>query len=67
MTPLTLDIHTPTAIAAQLRTRGVDVLTSFNAYTLAKLRDPDNSGLPKLLGGELIVGGRTTPLSAETR
>ena len=60
MTPLTLDIHAPTAIAAQLRTRGVDVLTSFNASTLAKLRD---SLLPKLLSGELCVGAEIHQLT----
>ena len=40
MTPLYLDVHVPTAIAAELRRRGVDVLTAQEDNT-TELEDDD--------------------------
>ena len=49
MTPLYLDVHVPAAVARQLRTRGVDVLTA-QEDDAAELDDPDLLDRAGLLG-----------------
>lgn len=68
MTPSnTTDDPPPAAPSSVVREDGVEYgyiwsttgggkpLTSFNASTLATMRDSDNSGLPKLLSRELSI------------
>jgi hypothetical protein len=54
MTPLYLDVHVPAAIAAQLRARGVDVLTSQDDGT-TELADPDLLARSTALGRLLFT------------
>ncbi len=54
MTPLYLDVHVPAAIAAQLRTRGVDVLTAQDDAT-TELTDPDLLARSTALGRLLFT------------
>ena len=54
MTPLYLDVHVPAAIAAQLRTRGVDVLTAQDDTT-TELTDLDLIARSTALGRLLFT------------
>ena len=65
MTPLYLDVHVPAAIAAQLRTRGVDVLIAQEDGT-AELSDPDLLARSTALGRLLFTQDIRFKALAET-
>lgn len=65
MTPLYLDVHVPAAIAAQLRSRGVDVLIAQEDGT-AELSDPDLLARSTVLGRLLFTQDIRFKALAET-
>ena len=65
MTPLYLDVHVPAAIAAQLRSRGVDVLIAQEDGT-AELSDPDLLARSTALGRLLFTQDIRFKALAET-